>query len=294
MTLKKRIIILAVVIVAFFLSVPIAIYYAIGYTFDFEQWRLIKTGILLVNTNPNGAQILLDGKIKTESPARIRFLLPKDYDLEIKKEGYVTWKKSISISPQQITHLSSEDFKIYLFLKDPEKTLVATSTQQLIESDLNSQVSVATSTIESLKENLAPQESPYVLAETNLYAIIGDEIFLIQQDVQTSYWTDGNKLLLYANNNNIWILDPSSGEKSELIVRSQQAITNPQYNTETRQVFYIQEGKIKTIEANALFGRNITEIVSEELPVLDFFVNKKGENITYMLENGDKYLIKIR
>jgi len=124
MTIKKRVIILVAVVISFFLAVPIVIYYAIGYSFDFEQWKLIKTGILLIYTNPNGVQIFIDGNQKNASPARIRFLLPKTYNLELKKDGYISWKKSVTVSAQQITHLNAKDSEIYLFFIIPLEILL--------------------------------------------------------------------------------------------------------------------------------------------------------------------------
>lgn len=294
MTIKKRVIILVIIAIAFLIAAPIVIYYAIGYTFDFEQWRLVKTGILLINTEPKGVQIFLNGKLKSESPARIRFLLPNDYRLELKKDGYMPWEKSITVSAQQITHLNSKDREIYLFLQNPETTLTATSTQKLIQSDPGLQRKVATSTTELLQENLAQLKSPYILAGASLYRVIGGKTSLIQQDVDNAYWVDDGRLLLYANRNNIWMIDPSSGEKSDLIERSQQAIINPQYNSKSGQIFYLQEGNIKTIEASAIFSKYITKIIDEELQIVDFFIDKKGETATYLLENGELWKAKIR
>lgn len=294
MTIKKRVIILVAVVISFFLAVPIVIYYAIGYSFDFEQWKLIKTGILLIYTNPNGVQIFIDDDLKNESPARIRFLLPKTYNLELKKDGYISWKKSVTVSAQQITHLNAKDSEIYLFLQEPETTLIATSTQPLILMDPTSRQPVATSSFDFLEKNPSVFENSFVMVDSSLYRIIEGEINLIEQGIDNAYWENDNGLLLYANRNNIWLLDPSTGEKGDLIERSQQVIVHPQYNSKTNQIFYLQEGNILTIEAGALFDKNITKIIDVESNITEFFIDKKGERVTYILENGFQYEAKIR
>jgi len=285
---------LVAVVISFFLAVPIVIYYAIGYSFDFEQWKLIKTGILLIYTNPNGVQIFIDGNQKNASPARIRFLLPKTYNLELKKDGYISWKKSVTVSAQQITHLNAKDSEIYLFLQEPETTLIATSTQPLILMDPTSRQPVATSSFDFLEKNPSVFENSFVMVDSSLYRIIEGEINLIEQGIDNAYWENDNGLLLYANRNNIWLLDPSTGEKGDLIERSQQVIVHPQYNSKTNQIFYLQEGNILTIEAGALFDKNITKIIDVESNITEFFIDKKGERVTYILENGFQYEAKIR
>jgi len=65
-----------------------ASYIARGYIFDTQTFSFTPRGILVVNSDPNGAQIFIDGELKTATNATLR-LAPGTYDVEIKKESYL-------------------------------------------------------------------------------------------------------------------------------------------------------------------------------------------------------------
>ncbi len=73
--------------------------FARGYRFDLKKKKLKPTGLLVANSIPNGAQVWIDGKLKTATDQTIT-LSPGKHTVEIKKPGYSIWKKSLQIGKE--------------------------------------------------------------------------------------------------------------------------------------------------------------------------------------------------
>lgn len=77
----------------------------------------------LVQTDPIGAMVYLDGKPVGTSPCEVRSLTSGSHELKIIKEGYKTWKETITIEPGKRSDLNIELKKRGLrpgeVLKDP-------------------------------------------------------------------------------------------------------------------------------------------------------------------------------
>ncbi|MDD5290909.1 MAG: PEGA domain-containing protein [Patescibacteria group bacterium] len=133
MTLKIRRILFFLFVIIFFIVTPWLSFYAAGYKIklswppDFRQ-PLQKTGMFIFDTSPRGAKIFIDNKpsqlflqkyfnkersyIKT--PAKIKNILPGEYDIRLELPGYWPWEKKLKVEPGQATY--AED--VYLFKKD--------------------------------------------------------------------------------------------------------------------------------------------------------------------------------
>ena len=70
----------------------------------------------MIETIPKNSEIYLNNKlIKTKTPSRINYLLPDDYNVEIKKQGYFSWKNMAHIDSNSVTFLKD----IYLVSQNP-------------------------------------------------------------------------------------------------------------------------------------------------------------------------------
>ncbi|PIR01874.1 MAG: hypothetical protein CO031_00470 [Candidatus Nealsonbacteria bacterium CG_4_9_14_0_2_um_filter_37_38] len=121
MTKKKRTILFIVCAVLFILITPSVIFYSQGYRFDFETKKVVQTGGFYFKVFPRNAEIYLNGKLKTKtsvltSSTLIKNLLPKTYEIQIKKEGYHSWQKSLEIYEKQVTEAKN----IILFPENPK------------------------------------------------------------------------------------------------------------------------------------------------------------------------------
>lgn len=81
-----------------------------GYRFDFKSKTFVPRGLLVATSEPYGAEIFINGKLKGATNTSI-FLPPNEYNVEIVKEGFTTWKKKLIILKELVTKTDA-----YLFL----------------------------------------------------------------------------------------------------------------------------------------------------------------------------------
>src|SRR3989338_6047718 len=80
-----------------------------GYRFDSKTFSLKPRGLFVITSSPNGAQVLINGKLESATNATIS-LPPDNYNIELKKEGFLTWKKSITIKKEEVTKIEVQLF----------------------------------------------------------------------------------------------------------------------------------------------------------------------------------------
>ena len=127
MSQRTRRIIMICFILVFVIGAPLLILYSSGYRYNFKKRRVIKTGLMVVRTIPKDAAVYLDNKPQDKERfqinadyTRIADLPPKDYLLEIKKDGYFGWQKNLEVKPNQTTFAE----KILLFKKNTPQQIV--------------------------------------------------------------------------------------------------------------------------------------------------------------------------
>ncbi|HJY98132.1 MAG TPA: PEGA domain-containing protein [Patescibacteria group bacterium] len=90
-------------------------YYARGYRPDFKAlekgtFRFQPNGILVIQSEPTGASVYIDGELKTATNANMS-IAPGTYDVEVKKEGYYRWYKRLTIEKEVVTQATVSLFK---------------------------------------------------------------------------------------------------------------------------------------------------------------------------------------
>lgn len=124
MTKRSRDILFFLLVVLFLTTAPLVIFYFQGYRFDFEKKEVVKTGGLYFKVLPHNAQIYLDGDFKKKTSGLtgsvlIKDLLPREYQIEIRKTGYHSWQKNLAVKESQVT----EAKHIILFPRNPNFAL---------------------------------------------------------------------------------------------------------------------------------------------------------------------------
>ncbi len=128
MSLTTRRILYIIFIIAFLIIAPMTLFYAAGYKFSLKGVKLQKTGAFILDSEPRGAKIFINGEPQqtllkkyisdksgfSGTPAKIKGLLPGEYDLKLELDGYWPWQKKLTIEPGASTY--AED--VYLFKKD--------------------------------------------------------------------------------------------------------------------------------------------------------------------------------
>lgn len=124
MSKKSRYLLLLSGCIIFIVSAPLLIMYVGGWVYNSSTGSLVRTGLLAVRSEPKDANIYLDGKLTRKTSGDIKFLFPREYEVSLKKDGYLPWNKRLRISIGQVTWANPTFSKIFLFKKDaPTKTL---------------------------------------------------------------------------------------------------------------------------------------------------------------------------
>lgn len=119
MKFKKAITIIfhSLVVVAFFVALVIAIIITNGYQLDFFSRNFTKTSIIDLSFDVPGAQVYLDGKLMDGvPPIKIFNVFPGEHQLEVVKEGFLTWKYEVNVQADFVSILRS-----YLMFPDLSK-----------------------------------------------------------------------------------------------------------------------------------------------------------------------------
>lgn len=118
MTLATRRLIYISFILIFLIATPLIILYASGYKIG-AGFKIQKTGALIIDTEPRGANIYLNGKLQGDpfagilrnsenrllTPAKAKNLLPGEYKVELELNGYWGWEKRLTVKPNESTYI---------------------------------------------------------------------------------------------------------------------------------------------------------------------------------------------
>jgi|GEM_PF-1592111 len=104
-----RRIIFAFFVIIFIISASAILFYGSGYRWNGTRNKIEKTGQLSLDSKPKGANVYVNGEplrgiwekltgapIET-TPTVMKNLLPGDVNVELKKEGYYSWKKNARV-----------------------------------------------------------------------------------------------------------------------------------------------------------------------------------------------------
>ena len=82
----------------------IVILFGKGYQISFNGIKpdVSGTGILVATSNPDGAQVFINGHLTTATNNTIN-LAPKEYDVKIFKQGYFPWEKHLKVEKGVVT-----------------------------------------------------------------------------------------------------------------------------------------------------------------------------------------------
>ncbi|MFC1653594.1 PEGA domain-containing protein [Patescibacteria group bacterium] len=83
-----------------------------------------STGLLAANSFPSGAQVYIDGKLTTATDDTLN-LNPGEYEIEIQKDGYISWKKKLQVEKELVTQTNAVLFPSVVSLTPITQTGVA-------------------------------------------------------------------------------------------------------------------------------------------------------------------------
>lgn len=101
----------------FLIGLPIILSFALGYKLDTRTFRFTKTGLISLKTQPQGAEIYLDGRLLNEkTPYTIIELLPGKYNIRLELKGHYPWIGEVTVRAGKVIRQE----KIILFPLRPD------------------------------------------------------------------------------------------------------------------------------------------------------------------------------
>ncbi|OGE11229.1 hypothetical protein A3A60_04595 [Candidatus Curtissbacteria bacterium RIFCSPLOWO2_01_FULL_42_26] len=83
----------------------VAIFWARGFKPNFKNGTIERTGLIVADSVPTGAQVYLDDRLTSATNTSIAFLEPKTYKVRIEKEGFTKWEKEVTVIADLATEI---------------------------------------------------------------------------------------------------------------------------------------------------------------------------------------------
>jgi len=325
--LTRRILLYSTILFFIFI-VPAVLFYAWGYSFDWEKKKPVMTGAIYLKSTPKKADIELDGKLKDKTPSYIKRLRPKEYQIKIIKDGFHSWQKKLRVESGFVTEAKNilliplnpyieiieenltDDFSL-------EKFLSQEKTDDIFYIQKPSYILYRTDQVNSFQEQISLTPLPntneyeiFVSQNKRIAALSNDnELYslnpetknfeIINQDVKNAQFSNDSKKLLYFTSNEIWVyylediaIQPNkkAGAK-ELITRLSQKIKQAVWHGKTNEHIIFSVGnQIKIIELDGRDERNTIDIFQSDTEQIGY--NLKDDKL-YFIKEGKLFAISL-
>lgn len=86
---------------------------ASGYRIDFANRSIHGTGIIAVNSTPDGALVYVNETPQDATNTTITDLLPGDYSVKLEKEGFARWEGQVNVEKELVTKIEALLIPLY-------------------------------------------------------------------------------------------------------------------------------------------------------------------------------------
>ena len=265
MTKKIRLLTLILCLVLFLIATPYIVIYSLGYRIDFEQKKLVTTGGIYVKALPQGADIIIDSKIRDRtsflSPTVfVQNLLPKQHSILIKKDGYYDYKKNLEVKEKEVVKLE----QVILFKeKIPFEILTDKTNSPFLKKG---------------------QEQLFIIKKANLYKNSPEKSTVILKKV-LSFEVSGNNIIWLDSNGHLYS-SSQDGKTSEKLSQTPLKIIN---NSSYKLIIISQNIFLKENNNLLLFNQKTKTFETFYGSVKDLKVSPDGQKILYYNDNEILY-----
>mgnify|MGYP001581373746 CR=1 FL=1 len=169
--------------VFFAVAAPLIVLFVRGLKYDFKEKKFVATGIISVRTQPDDAEIYLDGVLAKTSSGELRFLDAKNYLVNARKPGYFDWTKNLRVENNKVTLANPANNKIYLLLKEQSPETILKNVLDFILWPNGSAAISGNSLLVSGAQDLAnPKTAPLPKTVSKIQASPDYQIFLLLQE----------------------------------------------------------------------------------------------------------------
>jgi len=179
-------------------------------TFDVKQ-----TGMISAKSDPQGANVYLDGKLITATNNSLSVIEPGKHNLRIIKNGYVDWEKEIEVFPELVTDITA---------------VLITQTPRIEPlTNTGSRTPTLSHSLEKIAFFSKDSESPGVWVQDlngstlNIFRnsaknILKDNNFITYSNGTSLTWSpDEDQLLIELENKKFYLLDISSNNVTPVL-----------------------------------------------------------------------------
>jgi len=303
MTRRIRRLLLCSAILFFIVATPSILFYAWGYNFDWQNKKLVLTGALYLKSFPKKAEVELNNKLKEETPAFIKRLLPKEYQVKITKQGFHPWQKKLRVESKLVTEarnilliplnpeieivneelpvnfslkefLAQEESDTIFYIQEPSYILYKTDQNGSYQEQIslaplpaNHQYEIFVSSNEKIVALNKKRQLYFLNPETRCFE-------LLEENVQEVQFANDSKKLLYSTPTEIWVyyledilIQPNKkAREKELITRLSQKIEQVLWFDQTNEhIIFVVSQTVKIIELDDRDYRNTHDLFNFEI-----------------------------
>jgi hypothetical protein len=160
----------------------------------------------------------------------------------------------------------------------------------------------ASTTLDLVAKNLPPsQNSQLIPTNSNgLYAVLNNTLYRLDQtpqmlapNITDASWDEQTHTLIANDSHSLWIFNPETDQSPLLILRTSNEFSAPILNSFLKQILFLENNTIKTVETRAKFNHLIKEFKTPS-PVNKFQISVDGSTLFWIGSNGNLYRMKIR
>ena len=218
----------------------LVIYFARGYRPDFTTGQIQPTGLLVAHSYPDGAQVYLNGSLKSATNSTLN-LPPGTYQVQIKKDGYHSWQKKLLVEAEVVTRATA-----VLFPSTPTLKAITTTgaTLPALSPDGTKVAYIRTPSALSQIYTLDITESPLGLInrESKLIATLPANHELKTTNYELLWSPDSRQILIIVNPQTAYLVTPS--DQQSPIQTANAAVMQ---NTWTQSQKVVEAEKFRTL-----------------------------------------------
>jgi len=330
MTYKIRTILFLSLLILFLIAATLTVFYSMGWRFDWKTRKITQPGIFYFKIWPKSVQIYLDGELREKTDfffgsILIENLLSKEYEVEIKKEGFHAWKKTLEIKKGEVTEtknivlipensnftITTNKINDFFFspngkkivLKNPGWSLKLFEIDKNVKSHLINEDDISKNEVQLFDLKFSPDSSKVLLElgvkeKINYYLLEIDESpavlssldFLNSSEEVYFFPRDSQKLFVFKENE-LSEANLSTKEVSSPILKDIITFTisyNDVYYLDTSGFVFKNKLSFGQEEKLNVIPFPIEEETEYEITVLNSYIFLQENNILYVFDENNK------
>ncbi len=106
-----------------------------GYQLNWRYWKLIKTGMIVLDGDPQDVSIKINQKYLEGLPLRMANVSPGSYEIIVSKDGYHSWQKNFEVPAGKA--VTATDIVLFIQLAKDTPTPANLDAQQVLSEYQN-------------------------------------------------------------------------------------------------------------------------------------------------------------